>query len=74
MKIRIELRRKDGCDDVPLPRYMSEHAAGMDVCAACEGPVTVAPGQTKLVGCGFFMAVPIGYEERLGADPRRDAA
>lgn len=44
---------------------MSQHAAGMDVCAACEGEVTIAPGEIKLVSCGFYMAVPIGYEAQM---------
>ena len=63
--IRIQIRRKPGCEDVPLPQYMSEHAAGMDVCAACEKDVAVAPGEVKLVPCGFYMAVPPGYEAQM---------
>ncbi len=63
--IRVEVVRKAGCQDVPLPRYMSEHAAGMDVCAACEADVTVAPGEMKLIPCGFTMAVPVGYEAQM---------
>lgn len=63
--ITISIRPKSGCEDVPPPRYMSEHAAGMDVCAACEGDVTVAPGEVKLVPCGFYMALPAGYEAQM---------
>jgi dUTP pyrophosphatase len=63
--ITIQIRRKAGCDDVEAPRYMSEHAAGMDVCAACEGDVTIGPGDVKLVPCGFYMAVPVGYEAQM---------
>jgi dUTP pyrophosphatase len=63
--ITIQIRRKDGCDDIPLPRYMSEHAAGMDVCAACEADVSVAPGEVRLIPCGFYMAVPPGYEAQI---------
>jgi dUTP pyrophosphatase len=59
------MRRKAGCQDVPLPRYMSEHAAGMDVCAACEQDVTIAPGEVKLIPCGFYMAIPAGYEAQM---------
>lgn len=65
--ITIEIVRKAGCQDVALPRYMSEHASGMDVCAACEGDVTVAPGDVKLVPCGFYMALPAGYEAQMRA-------
>jgi dUTP pyrophosphatase len=44
---------------------MSAHAAGMDLCAACEGDVEVAPGEVKLVSCGFTMALPAGYEAQV---------
>ena len=44
---------------------MSEHAAGMDVCAACRSDVTIAPGEVKLVPCGFFMALPVGFEAQM---------
>ena len=63
--IEIGIRRKPGCEDVPLPQYMSDHAAGMDVRAACEADVTIAPGEIRLVPCGFYMAVPVGYEAQM---------
>ena len=30
--------------DFPLPDYATAHAAGMDLRALCEGPMTLAPG------------------------------
>lgn len=63
--IKVEFSRKADCMDVPLPRYMSEHAAGMDVCAACRSDVTVAPGDVVQIPCGFSMAVPVGYEAQV---------
>jgi dUTP pyrophosphatase len=63
--IIIRIRRKGGCEDIPLPQYMSEHASGMDVCAACESDVSVAPGDLKLIPCGFYMAVPAGCEAQM---------
>jgi dUTP pyrophosphatase len=62
MPITLSVRRKAGCEDLPLPRYMSEAAAGMDVCAAVDGPVAVAPGEIKLIPTGLYVAVPPGYE------------
>ena len=41
---------------------MSEAAAGMDVCAAVDEPVTLDPGDIRLVPTGLFVAVPPGYE------------
>ena len=32
-RITLEIRRLPGAEDLPLPRYMSEHASGMDVVA-----------------------------------------
>lgn len=50
---------------MPLPRYMSDNAAGMDICAACTQDVIVSPGEIKLIACGFYMAVPPGYEAQI---------
>jgi dUTP pyrophosphatase len=44
---------------------MSEGAAGLDVCAACDGEVTIAPGEVAQVPCGFAMSLPAGYEAQL---------
>ena len=63
--ITIQIRRREGCEDVPLPAYMTEHAAGMDVCAACQQDVQVEPGQTVTVPCGFYMALPVGFEAQV---------
>jgi len=65
MPITLLIRRKAGCEDLPLPRYMSEAAAGMDVCAAVEAPVVLAPGEVKLIPTGLFVAVPTGYEVQV---------
>jgi dUTP pyrophosphatase len=63
--IEIRIRRKAGCEDIPLPRYMSARAAGMDVCAAVEADVALAPGEIKAIPAGFFLAVPEGYEAQV---------
>jgi len=62
MPITLLVRQKPDCDDLPLPRYMSEAAAGMDVSAAVEEPLTLEPGDIRLVPTGLFVAVPPGYE------------
>ena len=63
--IEIHFIRKPGTDDVPLPKYMSEHASGMDVCAAVDTPVAIAPGEVKLIPTGLFIAIPPGYEVQV---------
>src|ERR671913_480111 len=44
---------------------MTEHAAGFDLAAAVTGPTVLQPGDIKLIPCGFFMAVPHGYEAQV---------
>ena len=51
--------------DLPLPAYMSEQAAGMDLRAAVQGEVTVAPGERALIPAGIRIAVPPGYEAQV---------
>lgn len=54
---------KDG--DIPLPCYMSEQAAGMDVCISIEGELTLKHGKIALLPTGFKMAIPPGYEAQI---------
>jgi len=47
---------------MPLPRYSSHGASGMDVFAAVDGDLSIASGDTVLVPTGLFVAIPEGYE------------
>lgn len=67
MKPILKIRRRPGTEDLPLPAYMSEHAAGMDLCAAVEEPVSVAPGEVKLIPTGLFVEIPAGHEGQVRA-------
>lgn len=64
------LRPED--DDLPLPRYMSELAAGLDVCAANASDITLEPGRGALVPTGLAVALPAGFE--LQVRPRSGLA
>lgn len=44
-----------------LPAYGSPDAAGADLYALTDGPVTISPGQTVLVHTGLALAIPRGY-------------
>lgn len=65
VSMTLELRLQRLNTDVPLPRYQTEHAAGMDLHAALEAPVVLKPGDIRLIPCGFRMAVPVGYEAQV---------
>ncbi len=62
---RLLVRRKPGCEDLPLPRYMSRGASGMDLRAAVEGKLVIPPGEVRLVPTGIHIAVPPGYEAQV---------
>lgn len=64
-EIELEIRRKPGAEDVPLPRYMSEFASGMDLHAAVETSVELKPGEIRLIPTGLYIAVPPGYEAQV---------
>lgn len=61
MKISIKKLR----DSAILPSYESAHAAGMDLSACIDEPMTIAPGERKLVPTGIAVAVPVGYEAQM---------
>lgn len=44
-----------------LPTYGSAGAAGADLYACLEEPVTVEPGQSAWIPTGLAMAIPAGY-------------
>jgi dUTP pyrophosphatase len=48
-----------------LPQYQSDHAAGLDLHACLDDPVTLAPRAIARIPCGFAMAVPIGFEAQV---------
>jgi dUTP pyrophosphatase len=55
----------DNNQDIPLPRYMTAQSAGMDICAALDDDLVLAPGRIRLVPTGFAMALPDGFEAQI---------
>lgn len=52
-------------EDMSLPVYQSASASGMDIAAAIDKPVTLAPGDIKLIPSGFAVALPPAYELQI---------
>lgn len=44
-----------------LPAYGSPDAAGADLYALADEPVSIAPGQTALIHTGLALAIPQGF-------------
>jgi len=51
--------------DLPLPHYASAQAAGMDLRAAVQETVVLAPGERRLIPTGLAMALPPGFEAQV---------
>ena len=64
-QVIVRIKRVGDTADLPLPKRMTEHAAGFDVFAAVSEPLVLAPGQVRIVPCGFAMALPEGYEAQM---------
>jgi|SRR5579872_1262617 len=52
-------------EGLPIPTYMSEEAAGADLCAAVPEDLLIEPGGRALVSAGFSIALPSGYEAQV---------
>lgn len=63
--VEILIAKVDGAEDLLLPRYMTEDASGMDLCAHLKEPLLLEPGKRVLVPLGFQMALPRGYEAQI---------
>ena len=50
-----------------LPGYKTPGAAGMDVAAAIEAPITLQPLERQLIPTGLILQIPDGYECQLRA-------
>ena len=51
----------------PLPSYQSEEAAGMDLHALLDEPVTLKPLERSLIPTGLYVEIPAGYELQIRA-------
>lgn len=45
-----------------MPSYMTDGAAGLDLAAAVDEPIPLAPGQRRAIPTGLAVAIPAGYE------------
>lgn len=49
----------------PLPRYATEHSAGVDLRAHLDAPIMLLPMQRALVPTGLFLELPEGMEGQV---------
>mgnify|MGYP001376045487 CR=1 FL=1 len=61
----VDLVRLPSSEGLPLPKYQTAGAAGMDILAAVADPVTIAPRAIVRVPTGLIIAIPPGWEAQL---------
>ncbi len=61
----VEVQVKFLHDRAVMPAYMTELAAGMDLVACLDEPLSLPPGERCLVPTGIAVAIPAGYEGQV---------
>lgn len=61
----IKIEKLETSKDLPLPKYMSEGAAGMDLYADIDKPYILKQGEVLLIPTGIKIALPHGYEAQI---------
>ena len=61
----VRIMREPGCEDLPLPAYQTEGAAGLDLLAAVDAPVVLRPGDVALISTGIRVSIPPGFEGQV---------
>ncbi len=64
-KIQVYIERTEAGKSLNLPKYQTEHSAGVDLLACTGGLTTIGPGEIKLVPTGIKIAIPDGYEAQI---------
>ncbi len=63
--MKIAVQKLPHALDLPFPTYATEGSAGLDLLAANDEPVTLAPGGRTAVPCGIAIALPQSFEAQV---------
>lgn len=63
--MEIEIQAHPHYEGLPLPAYQTEGSSGLDLLAACQEPLTIAPGKRALVPTGISISLPQDYEAQI---------
>ena len=58
-------RLRPSAEPLPLPRYMTPGAAGLDLLADEDAPLVVAPGGRVMIPTGLALEIPPGSEAQV---------
>ena len=61
----LKLKRLEHAEGIEPPAYETSGSAGMDIRAAVDDAMTLAPGKRALVPTGFIFEIPQGFEAQI---------
>ncbi len=63
--IAVKIKRKDTAKDLPIPAYATPGSSGVDLYAEVDEDVVMMPHDIKMISCGIYIELPIGYEAQI---------
>jgi dUTP pyrophosphatase len=63
--VSVQVRRVRPNPELELPKYQSELAAGLDLRADLDAPLSLKPLERTLVPTGLSLAIPPGFEGQV---------
>ena len=63
--MKVGIKRLNHAQDLPLPHYATTGSAGLDLLAAVDQEITLAPGQRMAVPTGIAIELPHGVEAQV---------
>ncbi len=64
-RLAVQVKRLPHGAGLPLPHYATPESAGVDLVAAVEDAVVLAPGERRLIPTGIAIALPPGTEAQV---------
>jgi len=63
--MKVAIQRLAHAQDLPLPAYATPGAAGLDLFAALDKEMMLAPGRHAAIPTGIAIALPEGFEAQV---------
>jgi dUTP pyrophosphatase len=63
--VKIFYKKFDDSKEAVIPVYMTEHAAGMDLCCSSKEKIVIQPSEALLVPTNLVIELPEGYEAQI---------
>ena len=63
--LKIDIEILDNASDLPIPKYQTEGASGMDLYAALSKPIVLRPLERTLIPTGLKISLPKNLEAQI---------